>query len=121
MTNEILTVKNLCKEYVSQSERLCVLKGLDLSVQKGERVCVIGKSGNGKSTLLNIVGGIDSAEKFIIVYRQFPIMIMSPHFYKGIIHFNTVISEFVSLFVFVGTVNDITVSVCNEYKYGIAP
>ena len=48
-------------------------------------------------------------------------MIMSPHFYKGIIHFNTVISEFVSLFVFVGTVNDITVSVCNEYKYGIAP
>jgi lipoprotein-releasing system ATP-binding protein len=61
MTNEILTVKNLCKEYVTQSERLLVLKGLNLSVKKGEQVCVIGESGNGKSTLLNILGGIDAA------------------------------------------------------------
>jgi len=61
MTNEILTVKNLCKEYVTQSERLFVLKGLNLSVKKGEQVCVIGESGNGKSTLLNILGGIDAA------------------------------------------------------------
>ena len=67
MTSEVLSIKNLCKEYVSQSERLCVLKGLDLSVQKGERVCVIGKSGNGKSTLLNIVGGIDSATSGSVV------------------------------------------------------
>ncbi len=61
MTTEILTVKNLCKEYVTQSERLLVLKGLNLSVKKGEQVCVIGESGNGKSTLLNILGGIDDA------------------------------------------------------------
>lgn len=61
MTNEILTVKDLCKEYVTKSERLLVLKGLSLSVKKGERVCIIGESGNGKSTLLNILGGIDAA------------------------------------------------------------
>ena len=67
MTNEILTIKNLCKEYVTQSERLCVLKGLNLSVPMGERVCVIGQSGNGKSTLLNIVGGIDAATSGSIV------------------------------------------------------
>ena len=67
MTNEILSIKNLCKEYVTQSERLCVLKGLNLSVQKGERVCVVGQSGNGKSTLLNILGGIDSATSGSVV------------------------------------------------------
>ncbi|MBR5096332.1 MAG: ABC transporter ATP-binding protein [Treponema sp.] len=67
MTNEILSIKNLYKEYVSQSERLCVLKGLNLSAQKGERICVIGESGNGKSTLLNIVGGIDAATSGSIV------------------------------------------------------
>lgn len=67
MTNEILSIKNLCKDYVTQSERLCVLKGLNLSVQKGERICVVGQSGNGKSTLLNILGGIDSATSGSVV------------------------------------------------------
>lgn len=61
MTNEILKIENLTKSYVSQSETLSVLKGVNLSVQRGESVCVIGESGNGKSTLLNIVGGIDCA------------------------------------------------------------
>lgn len=61
MTNEILVVENLVKNYVTESETLSVLKGVNLSVQKGERVCVIGESGNGKSTLLNVLGGIDSA------------------------------------------------------------
>ena len=61
MTNEILRVENLEKNYVTQSETLKVLKGLNLTVKKGEKVCVIGESGNGKSTLLNILGGIDTA------------------------------------------------------------
>lgn len=59
--SEILTIENLTKNYVTQSESLSVLKGVNLSVQAGQRVCVIGESGNGKSTLLNILGGIDSA------------------------------------------------------------
>ena len=61
MMNEILRVENLTKDYKSQSESLSVLKGVNLTVQRGERVCVIGESGNGKSTFLNILGGIDSA------------------------------------------------------------
>lgn len=59
--SEILKIENLTKNYVTQSESLAVLKGVNLSVQTGERVCVIGESGNGKSTLLNILGGIDAA------------------------------------------------------------
>ena len=61
MTNDVLRIENLCKEYVSESETLKVLKGVNLCVHKGDSVCVIGQSGNGKSTLLNIVGGIDGA------------------------------------------------------------
>lgn len=58
---EILKIENLHKDYVSQSETLHVLKGISLSVESGERVCITGESGNGKSTLLNIIGGIDTA------------------------------------------------------------
>ena len=67
MTNEILRIEGLEKSYLSKNENLRVLKGLNLLVHKGERVCVIGQSGNGKSTLLNIVGGIDSASGGTVV------------------------------------------------------
>lgn len=42
---------------------LHVLKGVDLSVEKGEIVCIVGKSGTGKSTLLHILGTLDSADQ----------------------------------------------------------
>lgn len=61
MSEVVLKIENLQKEYVTQSEKLSVLKGLSLKVEKGQSVCIIGESGNGKSTLLNILGGIDTA------------------------------------------------------------
>ena len=58
---DILTIKNLEKVYVTDSERLTVLKGLNLTVKEGSKITVTGESGSGKSTLLNIIGGIDNA------------------------------------------------------------
>ncbi|ACR11602.1 macrolide export ATP-binding/permease protein MacB [Teredinibacter turnerae T7901] len=55
----MITIKNLCKAYGDEAQRLQVLKGLDLSIREGELVSIMGSSGSGKSTLLNILGLLD--------------------------------------------------------------
>jgi len=45
----VITVKSLCKEFTHD---LQVLKGIDLNIEKGEKVVIIGPSGSGKSTFL---------------------------------------------------------------------
>ena len=59
--NNIVEIKNLEKTYVTDSERLTILKNLDLTIREGSKNVIVGDSGSGKSTLLNIIGGIDSA------------------------------------------------------------
>jgi putative ABC transport system ATP-binding protein len=51
---------NLHKSYMTGSNRLHVLKGINLHIKKGELVSIMGSSGSGKSTLLNIIGILDS-------------------------------------------------------------
>ena len=55
----IIEIKDLEKTYVSDSEKLTVLKDLNLCVEQGSKLVIVGESGSGKSTLLNIIGGID--------------------------------------------------------------
>ena len=57
--SNILQIKDLEKTYISDSERLTILKDLNLTVEEGSKVVIVGESGSGKSTLLNIIGGID--------------------------------------------------------------
>jgi lipoprotein-releasing system ATP-binding protein len=54
-----LTATHLNKSYHVGTERLHVLRDLDLSVGRGEMVAVVGASGVGKSTLLHLLGGLD--------------------------------------------------------------
>ena len=58
----ILECRGIRKTYGSGDSKIEVLKGIDLSVEKGEFVVLLGPSGSGKSTLLNIIGGIDAAD-----------------------------------------------------------
>ncbi|CAI2666261.1 Macrolide export ATP-binding/permease protein MacB [Apilactobacillus kunkeei] len=55
-----LELKNIQKSYYLGKDEFKVLKGIDLSFEKGEMVSILGESGGGKSTLMNIIGGLDS-------------------------------------------------------------
>ncbi|MBQ9300484.1 MAG: ABC transporter ATP-binding protein, partial [Clostridia bacterium] len=55
----MLTLKNICKDYVSGQLTVPALRGIDISFRKNEFVAVLGPSGCGKTTLLNIIGGLD--------------------------------------------------------------
>lgn len=56
---EILRCDNIRKVYGSGDSQVVALNGIDLSVEKGEFIAIVGASGSGKSTLLHILGGVD--------------------------------------------------------------
>ncbi len=55
----MLSLRNIRKTYVSGNEEVEALKGIDLEFRKSEFVSILGQSGCGKTTLLNIIGGLD--------------------------------------------------------------
>jgi lipoprotein-releasing system ATP-binding protein len=57
-----LIASNVEKSYEVGNTRLSVLKGLDVALEKGEMVAIVGASGVGKSTLLHVLGGLDAAD-----------------------------------------------------------
>lgn len=57
-----LEIKGIRKSYGTEENRVEVLKGIDLEIEKGQICVLLGQSGSGKSTLLNIIGGIDNAD-----------------------------------------------------------
>ena len=65
--SKIVEIKNLEKTYETDSEKLTILKNVNLCVEQGTKVVITGESGSGKSTLLNMLGGIDTITNGTIV------------------------------------------------------
>src|SRR5690606_16120956 len=59
MTDPIISIRKLRREYSAGDETLAVLKDVDLDIHAGEVVAIIGQSGSGKSTLMNVLGCLD--------------------------------------------------------------
>jgi len=57
-----IEVSGLTKSYPVGGARLPVLRGVDLSLERGEMVAIVGASGVGKSTLLHLLGGLDAID-----------------------------------------------------------
>ena len=61
-----VTVRGLNKAYLVGSQRIHVLRDLDLDVSPGEMVAIVGASGVGKSTLLHVLGGLDRSDSGVV-------------------------------------------------------
>lgn len=105
MSKNILTIKNLEKVYVTDSEKLTVLKGLNLTVDEGSKIAIVGESGSGKSTLLNIIGGIDNATSGSVQAGDWEVTNLSEvkmseyrsHFLGLIFQFHYLLKDFTAL------------------------
>ena len=64
----IIQCDNLVKIYKTEDIEVLALQGLDITINQGELMAIIGNSGSGKSTFLNMIGGLDrpSAGKLIV-------------------------------------------------------
>lgn len=65
-----LSVKNIKKNYVLDSKNLEILKGTNLSIKQYESVAIMGKSGSGKSTFLQIIGGLDKPDNGEVIFKN---------------------------------------------------
>jgi len=59
----LLKITNIVKNYVSGTEILHILKGINFEIEEGASVAINGQSGSGKSTFLNIIGGLDRTDE----------------------------------------------------------
>lgn len=66
----IVKAENITKFYKMGKTRLDVLRGLNLSIEQGQFVAVIGASGSGKSTLLHILGALDRPNSGTVFYQK---------------------------------------------------
>ena len=66
----VLATEGLWKEFRSGEETISVLRGIDLRIRRGEMIAVMGTSGVGKTTLLQVLGALDRPSRGRVVYGE---------------------------------------------------
>ena len=59
LSEDIIICENLVKIYKTKDSEVLALQGLEINIAAGELMAIIGNSGSGKSTFLNMIGGLD--------------------------------------------------------------
>ena len=75
--NDLVRVKDVHKHFTRGSERIDVLKGVNLEIPKGDFLALMGPSGSGKTTLLNLIGGLDTPTGGAIEVNGVPVSSLS--------------------------------------------
>ena len=75
--NELVRVQDVHKHFTRGSERIDVLKGVNLEIPKGDFLALMGPSGSGKTTLLNLIGGLDTPTGGAINVNGVPVSSLS--------------------------------------------
>ena len=71
MENELIQLKGITKGYhITKTNKLQVLKGIDLTIYRSEIAAIVGKSGAGKSTLLHILGTLDIPDEGTMRFEE---------------------------------------------------
>lgn len=65
----LLEINKVRKEYLKGNKKVEALRGVTITIEKGEFLSIVGPSGSGKSTLLNIIGCLDTASSGSVLYN----------------------------------------------------
>ncbi len=77
MSENIISIRDLEKTYKTDFETLTILKDVNIDIKKGSKTVIIGESGSGKSTFLNIIGGLDTVTKGSVIAGKYEISNLS--------------------------------------------
>ncbi len=73
----MIDIREITKSYGSGESRFQVLKGLDLTIEDGDFAVILGASGSGKSTFLNIISGLERPDSGNVFYDETDITMLS--------------------------------------------
>lgn len=76
-SNAMIEVVNVWKVYRVGKVEYPALRGVTMSVEKGEFLCIVGPSGSGKSSLINILGAMDRPTKGEVIFEKVPLSKLS--------------------------------------------
>ncbi len=78
MTQDIIQVRGVTKVYHMGAEDVHALRGISLTVGRGQYVSIMGPSGSGKSTLFNMIGGLDTPSAGEVVMEDYRLSDLNP-------------------------------------------